>query len=127
MKVLENLLYTKEHDWLKVEGDRAYLGITDHAQKSLGNIVYVDLPSVDNEFSAGDTFGVIESVKAASDCYIPVDGKILEVNEKLSDDPSLLNQDPYENWMICFEIKDKTQLYGLMNAEEYIKYCNEEA
>ncbi|MCX7884445.1 MAG: glycine cleavage system protein GcvH [Caloramator sp.] len=126
MMVLKELLYSKDHEWLKVENGKAYIGITDYAQKSLGNIVYVELPEIETELSAGDSFGVIESVKAASDTYIPVDGKILEVNEEVVDDPSLINQEPYENWMIYIEIKDESQLKELMSAEEYEKYCSKE-
>lgn len=126
MKVLENLLYTKEHEWLRAEGGKCYLGVTDFAQKALGDIVFVELPEIDTEFSAGDTFGTIESVKAASDAYIPVDGKIIEVNEALSDNPELVNEDPYENWIICFEVSDKSQLDDLMNAAAYEDFCSKE-
>jgi glycine cleavage system H protein len=127
MKVLEQLLYTKEHEWIKVEGDKVYMGITDHAQHALGAIVYVELPEVDSEFSAGDSFAVVESVKAASDVYIPVDGKVIEVNEEILDDPALVNANPYENWMVCMEIADASQLNGLMNASEYEEFCSKEA
>jgi glycine cleavage system H protein len=92
MKVLKELLYTKEHEWVKTEGDKAYVGVTDYAQKALGSIVFVELPEVDSEFSAGDTFGTIESVKAASDAFIPIDGKVIETNEALVDNPELLNE-----------------------------------
>lgn len=126
MKVLKGLLYTKEHEWLRLEDDKVYLGITDFAQKSLGSIVYVELPEVDTEFSAGDTFGTIESVKAASDVFIPVDGKVLESNEAIVDDPALLNEDAFENWMICFEVSNKSQLDELLSAEDYEKFCSEE-
>lgn len=127
MKVLNGLYYTKEHEWLKIEGEKAYLGITDFAQHSLGDIVYIELPEVDTEFNAGDSFGTIESVKAASDSYIPVDGKILEINEAIEDDPALVNTDAFENWMICFEITDSSQLNALMNAQEYEDFCSKEA
>lgn len=127
MKVVEGLLYTKEHEWIKVEGKSAYIGITDYAQKALGSIVFVELPEVDSEFSAGDTFGTIESVKAASDAYIPVDGKISEVNEALVDSPELLNEDAYENWMIHVEISDESQLNGLMQSKDYEDFCSKEA
>lgn len=127
MKVLKDLFYTKEHEWVKVEGEKVYVGITDFAQHALGSIVYVELPEVDSEFSEGDTFGTIESVKAASDVFIPIDGKILEVNEAIVDNPELVNEDAFENWMICVEILNKSQLNGLMNADSYEKFCNEEA
>ncbi len=126
MKVLENLLYTKEHEWLKIEGDKAYLGITDYAQSALGSIVFIELPEADTEFAEGDNFAVIESVKAASDVYMPVDGKIIEVNEAIVDDPALVNEDAYENWMVLFEIKDRSQLEGLLKAEDYKVLCSKE-
>lgn len=126
MSVLKNLLYTEEHEWLKVEGNKAYIGITDYAQKALGSIVYVELPEVDEEFSKGDVFGVVESVKAASDIFIPVTGKILEANEDTVDDPSLINSAPYDNWLICVELQDEAELNGLMNAEEYEDFCSKE-
>jgi glycine cleavage system H protein len=126
MKSLKELLYTSEHEWVRVEGEKAYIGITDFAQKALGSIVFVELPEEDSEFNSGDSFGTIESVKAASDVYIPLDGKVVEVNENIVDDPALLNQEPYENWMICIEISNKSQLDGLMNAEDYEKYSNKE-
>ncbi|GLC30426.1 glycine cleavage system protein GcvH [Clostridium omnivorum] len=126
MKILKELLYTNDHEWVKVEGERAYIGITDFAQHALGSIVFVELPEVDSEFNSGDSFGTIESVKAASDAYIPLDGKIVEVNENLVDDPALLNEDPYENWMICIEVSNKSQLEALMKAEDYEKYCDKE-
>lgn len=126
MKVLENLMYTKEHEWLRIDGDKVYLGVTDFAQKSLGDIVFIELPEIDSEFSSGDTFGTIESVKAASDAYIPVDGKIIETNEALSDSPQLVNEDPYENWIICFKMSDKSQLDSLLNATDYKNFCSKE-
>lgn len=126
MKVLDNLLYTKEHEWVRVDGNNAYLGVTDYAQKALGDIVFIELPDVDTEFSAGDTFGTIESVKAASDAYIPVDGKIVETNEALTDSPELVNEDPYENWIICFEISDKSQLDNLLKPADYKDFCSKE-
>lgn len=126
MKVLENLFYTEDHDWVKVEGDTAFIGITDFAQHALGDIVYVELPEVDSEFSQGDTFGVIESVKAAADIHIAVGGKIIEINENISDDPALLNQDAYENWMIKIELSDKSELDNLMKSEEYEEFCSKE-
>lgn len=127
MKVLNELLYSKDHEWVKVEGDKAYIGISDYAQHALGDIVFVELPKVDTEFSEGDTFGAVESVKAASDLYVPVSGKVLEINESIVDDPSLVNQDAYESWMICVEIADKAELENLLNAEAYSELCAKEA
>ena len=126
MEVIEGLYYSKDHEWVKVEGDKAYIGITDYAQHSLGNIVYIELPEVGAELSAGDVLGVVESVKAASDVYTPVDGKVLEVNNAIVDDPSLVNNDPYGSWMALVELKDKSQLVNLMTAEEYKKFLDEE-
>lgn len=117
MKVLKDLYYTKDHEWLKVEGDEAYIGLTDFAQDSLGDIVYVELPEVDDEFSKEDAFAAVESVKAASDVFMPVDGKIVEVNEALLDEPGLINEDPYENWIAKIEIADKSQLDELLSAD----------
>lgn len=127
MKVLKNLLYTKEHEWVKVLEGKAYIGITDFAQHSLGDIVFVDLPEVDSELSEGDTFGVVESVKAASDVYMPLDGKVLEINETVVDDPAQINENAYENWMILVEISNKAQIDNLMTAEEYEDFCSKEA
>lgn len=127
MKVLKELLYTKEHEWVRVEGEKAYIGITDFAQHALGSIVYVELPEVDSEVNEGDTFGTIESVKAASDVFMPIDGKILEVNESIVDNPELVNEDAFENWMVCAEILNNGQLQGLLDADSYEKFCNEEA
>lgn len=126
MEVLEGLYYSKDHEWVKVEGDKVYIGITDYAQHSLGNIVYVELPEVGSELSAGDVLGVVESVKAASDVYTPVDIKVLEVNNSLVEDPSLINNDPYGSWMVVAELKDKSQLDKLMKADEYRKFLEEE-
>lgn len=127
MKVLEGLLYTEEHEWLKVDGNKAYLGITDYAQHALGDIVFVELPEVDAEYTSGDNFATVESVKAASDVFIPVDGKILEANEAIVDDPALVNQDAYENWMVLVELSDSSQLDRLMNAEQYEDFLSKEA
>lgn len=126
MKTIEGLFYSNDHEWVRVEGTKAYVGITDFAQHALGEIVYVELPEVDEEFSAGDVFSVIESVKAASDSYLPVSGKVLEVNEALEDSPQLINEDPYENWIVVVEMTDKSDLDNLMNEEEYKEFCSKE-
>ncbi len=127
MKVLEDLLYTEDHEWVKVEGDEALVGLADYAQDALGDIVYVDLPDEDDEFDAEEAFAAVESVKAAADVYMPVEGKIVEINEELLDDPALLNEDPYENWIVKIEIADKDQLDDLMTSEDYKKFLDEEA
>ena len=124
MNVLQDLLYTKDHEWIKVEGDKAYIGITDYAQHALGDLVFVELSDVDTELSAGDSFGAVESVKAASDVYIPVSGTIVETNEAVIDDPAVLNQDAYGNWMVCIALSDKSELDGLMNADQYAAHCS---
>ena len=125
MKVLKDLFYTEDHEWVKVEGDEAYIGLADFAQDSLGDIVYVELPEVDDEFEKEEGFAAVESVKAAADVYMPVDGVVVEINEDLLDDPALLNQDPYENWIVKIEMKDKAQLDDLMTAEDYEKFLEE--
>ncbi|TFZ41040.1 glycine cleavage system protein GcvH [Soehngenia longivitae] len=126
MKVLKGLYYTEDHEWVKVDGNLAYIGITDHAQHNLGDIVYVDLPEVDDEFEKGDAFAAVESVKAAADVYIPISGKVVEVNEELIDDPALLNADAFENWIAKIEIKDKSELDELMSSEDYESFLEEE-
>lgn len=126
MKVLKELLYTKDHDWVKVEGDKAYIGLTDFAQHSLGSIVFVELPEIDSEFEKEEVFGVIESVKAASDSVMPISGKVLEINEEVVDDPSILNDNPYDNWLLCVEVTNKEELDELINAENYQELCNKE-
>lgn len=127
MKVLKNLFYTKDHEWVKVTGDKAYIGISDFAQHALGDIVFVELPEVDTDISENDALGVVESVKAASDILMPIDGKVLEINEAVVDDPALVNEDAYENWLILVEITNKGQLDELMTAEEYEDFCSKEA
>lgn len=126
MKVLKDLYYTDDHEWVKVEGEEAYIGITDYAQHSLGDIVYVELPEIDDEFDKEETFSAVESVKAASDVYLPLSGKVVAVNEALIDDPALLNSDPYDNWIVKVEMSDKSQVDELMTSEEYEKLLAEE-
>ena len=122
-KVLEGLYYTESHEYVRVEGDFGFIGITDYAQHQLGNVVYVDLPEADDEVEAGEEFGAVESVKAASDLNSPVSGTVVEVNEALEDQPELLNQDPWENWIIKVELSDKSELDNLMDAEAYEAFC----
>ena len=119
----ENLKYTKEHLWVKKDGDTVKIGITDYAQNALGNVVYVDMPDVDDEVEAGEEFGAVESVKAASDLFSPVSGKVVEVNEALEDQPELINQDAFENWIIKVELSDKSELDALMDAKAYAAFC----
>ena len=122
-KVIEGLYYTESHEYVKVEGAYGYVGITDYAQHQLGNVVYVDLPEVDDEVTAGDDFGAVESVKAASDLVSPVSGVVVEVNEALEDDPALINKDAFENWIIKVKLSDMVELDGLMNASQYEEIC----
>ena len=122
-KVLEGLYYSESHEYVRVEGDFGFIGITDYAQNALGNVVYVDMPEVDDEVSAGEEFGAVESVKAASDLMSPVTGVVVEVNEALEDQPELVNQDAYENWIIKVEISDKSELDNLMDAKAYAAFC----
>lgn len=123
-KVIEGLYYSESHEYVKVEGDFGFIGISDYAQHALGNVVYVDMPDVDDEVEAGEDFGAVESVKAASDLLSPVSGTVVEVNEGLEDKPELINEDPYANWIIKVELSDKTELDNLMDAKAYEKFCN---
>jgi glycine cleavage system H protein len=122
-KVLEGLYYSESHEYVRIEGEYGYIGITDYAQHALGNVVYVDMPEVDEEVTAGEEFGAVESVKAASDLMAPVSGTVVEVNEALDDQPELINQDAYENWIIKVELTDKTELDNLMDAGAYAAFC----
>lgn len=123
-KVIKGLYYSESHEYVKVEGGYGYIGITDYAQNALGNIVYVDMPEVDDEIEAGEEFGAVESVKAASDLNAPVSGKVVEVNEALEDAPELINQDAYANWIIKVELADASELDNLMDAKAYEEFCN---
>ena len=124
-KVIEGLYYSESHEYVKVEGDFAYVGITDYAQHALGNVVYVDMPEVDDEVEAGEDFGAVESVKAASDLISPVSGTVVEVNEALEDKPELINEDAFENWIMKVELSDKSELDNLMDAAAYEEMCKE--
>lgn len=123
-KVIEGLYYSESHEFVKVEGDFGYVGITDYAQHELGNVVYVDLPDVDDEVSTGEEFGAVESVKAASDLISPVSGTVIEVNEALEDTPEIINQDAFSNWLIKVKLSDKSELDSLMDAAAYTEFCN---
>jgi glycine cleavage system H protein len=126
MKVLEGLKYSKDHEWVKVDGNKAYIGITDHAQHSLGDIVFVEIPEEGIDINKGDVLSVVESVKAASDVYTPVSGKIIEVNKELEDSPEKINEDPYTNYIAVVEMSDISELEELLNMQEYERYCEEE-
>ncbi len=125
-EVKEGLYYTESHEYVRVEGDYGYIGITDYAQHALGNVVYVDMPDVDDELTAGEEFGAIESVKAASDLNSPVSGKVVEVNEKLEDEPELVNKDAFGNWIVKVELSDKTELDNLLDANAYKAFCEKQ-
>ncbi|MBQ6423311.1 MAG: glycine cleavage system protein GcvH [Prevotella sp.] len=122
-KIIEGLFYSESHEFVRVEGEYGYIGITDYAQHALGNVVYVDMPETDDEVEAGEEFGAVESVKAASDLISPVSGVVVEVNDALDDEPGLLNKDAFENWIIKVELTDKTELDKLMDAKAYEAYC----
>ena len=124
-KVIEGLYYSESHEYVRVEGNTGFIGITDYAQNALGNVVYVDMPDVDDEITAGEDFGAVESVKAASDLLSPVSGTVLEVNEALEDQPELINQDAFENWIIKVELSDTGELVQLMDAKAYEAFCNQ--
>lgn len=123
-KVIEGLRYAESHEWVKIEGGIATVGITDYAQSQLGNIVYVDMPEVDDEVSKGEEFGAVESVKAASDLYSPVSGKVVEINEALEDQPELINQDAFENWIMKVEVSDESEVNDLLDAAAYEQITN---
>lgn len=125
MEIISGLRYSKEHEWVRVEGKNAYIGITDYAQHSLGEIVFIDLPQPGVHLNSGDGIGVVESVKAASDIYTPLAGKVLEVNGNLADDPGMVNKAPFESWFAVVEFSDPAQLEALMDSAEYEKFCAE--
>ena len=125
-KVIDGLYYSESHEFVRIEGNYGYVGITDYAQHALGNVVYVDMPDVDDEVEAGSDFGAVESVKAASDLISPVSGTVVEVNEGLEDAPELINKDAFENWIIKVELSDNSELGSLMEAKAYEDFCNKE-
>ena len=124
-KIVDGLLYTKDDEWVQMDGDTATVGITDYAQDSLSDIVFLELPDEGDSFGLGETFGTIESVKAAADLYIPLSGEITAVNEDLIDTPELVNENPYGNWMIKIQISDSAELDGIMDAAAYKTFCDE--
>lgn len=123
MRVIEGLYYSKEHEWIKVEAGKAYLGITDYAADALGDIVFIELPEVDSEYEKDEVIGVVESVKAASDLFTPVSGTVIEVNEDLEDEPQLLNTDAFGNYIAIIQLKDESELEELMDSESYKIFC----
>lgn len=126
MKIPGELKYSRDHEWVKIEGTRARVGITDYAQSQLGDVVFVEVPTVDSEITVGASFSVVESVKAVSDIYAPVGGVIVEVNETLTDAPEIMNEDPYgEGWLVVIEITDSADLNQLLSSDEYEKLIAE--
>lgn len=124
-KVIEGLCYAESHEYVKVEGNIGYIGITDYAQEQLGNVVYVDMPETGEDVTAGEEFGAVESVKAASDLISPVSGKVIEINEALEDAPELINEDAFSNWIIKVELSDPSELNSLLDSSAYSKLCTE--
>ena len=124
-KVIEGLYYAETHEYVRIDGEYGYIGITDYAQEALGTVVYVDMPETDDEVTAGEEFGAVESVKAASDLIAPVSGVVVEVNDQLADNPELVNADPYAHWIIKVELSDKTELDQLLTAADYDTFCKE--
>lgn len=120
-KIVDGLLYSESHEWVKVDGNVAIIGVSDFAQSEMGDITYVDMPDIDDEFAAGEDFGALESVKASSELVTPVSGKIVARNDELEDTPELINEDPYKAWIIKIEMSDNSQLDSLMNAAAYAK------
>ena len=125
-KTVEGLYYSESHEWVKVEGNIAIVGITDFAQHAMGDLSYVDMPEVDDEVEAGEEFGAVESVKAASDLFSPVTGTVVEINEALEDAPELLNEDAFANWIMKVEMSDPLELEALMDAAAYEAMCANE-
>lgn len=120
MNVPANLKYTKEHEWIRVEGDEAFVGITDYAQSQLGDIVFVECETVGDNLGAGDTFGTVEAVKTVSDLYLPVSGEVIEFNDELEDHPELVNKDPYgKGWIVKIKVNDESEMDDLLNADAY--------
>ncbi|MDD5819726.1 MAG: glycine cleavage system protein GcvH [Candidatus Cryptobacteroides sp.] len=122
-KVVEGLLYSESHEWVKVDGNVAIIGVTDFAQSEMGDITYVDMPDVDDEFNAGDDFGALESVKTSSEVITPVSGKVIARNDALEDSPELINEDAYAAWIVKIEMSDKSELDAMMNAAKYSEFA----
>lgn len=119
MKTIPSLKYTSKHQWVKVEGEYAYIGITDFAQDQLGEVLFVEMPEVGDDISQNEDYGVVESSKVASDLIAPISGEVVEINEKLEDEPEYINDDPYDAWIIKVKISDESEMENLINSEEY--------
>lgn len=126
MNIPENLKYTEDHEWIKVDGNVAYIGITDHAQGELGDVVYVECETEGEELNKGEAFGTIEAVKTVADMFMPISGKVVEFNEELDENPEIINEDPYEQgWVIKVEIQDSSELENLMTSGQYAEHISE--
>lgn len=125
-KVMDDRRYAESHEWVKLDGDIATIGISDYAQHALGDIVYVDMPEVGDEMTAGEVFGAVESVKAASDLICPVSGEVVEINEELEDAPEKVNADAFENWIIKVKVSDPAEIDALLDAAAYTEFCENE-
>ncbi len=123
-KLEAGLFYSESHEYVRIEGEYGYVGITDYAQEQLGNVVYVDMPEVGDEVTAGEEFGAVESVKAASDLISPVSGEVVEINEALEDEPELVNQDAFQNWIMKVKLADPSETDNLMDAQAYEQTCH---
>lgn len=119
MKTIPSLRYTDKHEWVKVEGDFAYIGITDFAQDQLGEVLFVEMPEVGDELTAGEEYGVVESSKVASDLVAPISGEVVEINEKLDDEPEYINQDAYDAWIVKVKISDADEIENLLSSDVY--------
>lgn len=122
-KIPEDLYYTEDHEWIKIEGDVATIGITDFAQNSLGDIVFVELPDVESDLEKGETFGVVESIKSVSDLYVPLNGQVIEKNEDVEETPESVNEDSYNAWFIKIKMTDASQAENLLKADKYKEFC----
>jgi glycine cleavage system H protein len=126
MKILDNLLYTEDHEWIRIEGEEAFIGVTDYAQSQLGDVVFVEVETEGENLDKKEAFGTIEAVKTVSDVFMPVGGEVLEFNEKLADNPELINKDPYgEGWLIKIKISDKAELDSLLDTAKYQEIAGE--
>ena len=123
MEVLDSLLYTEDHEWLRIENNKVYIGITDFAQSELGDIIFVELPSIDDDVDSGASIGTIEAVKTVADVYTPIKGKIIEINENIVDQPELINSSPYnDGWIACIEFDESIDEIKTLSSEEYLKF-----
>ena len=123
MEVLDSLLYTEDHEWLRIENNKVYIGITDFAQSELGDIIFVELPSIDDNVDSGASIGTIEAVKTVADVYTPIKGKIIEINENIVDQPELINSSPYnDGWIACIEFDESIDEIKTLSSEEYLKF-----